>query len=396
VTSVARKLVVTRAMRGFADGAVSVLLASYLSELGYTPFEVGAIVTGTLLGSAALTLAVGLVAHRFDRRRVLLSASALMLLTGVGFFATRAFVPLLLVAIVGTLNPSAGDVSLFLPLEQAALSDAVAGSERTSAFAKYNVAGGVGGAIGALASGLPVLAAKRFDLPLANALRFGFVAYSAIAIAVALVYSTFPRASAHASIAPAAPLAKSRAIVIKLAALFSLDSAGGGFVVQSLLVLWLFRRFSLSIEAAGEIFFVSGLFAALSQFGSAWLARRIGLINTMVFTHLPANALLVVAAFMPTAPLAVGFLLARMLLSSMDVPARQSYVMAVVPPEERAAAASVTNVPRSLASAATPLLAGMMLERTNFGWPLIFAGVSKAIYDLLLLHQFRSVKPPEE
>ena len=178
--------------------------------------------------------------------------------------------------------------------------------------------------------------------------------------------------------------------------LFSLDSFGGGFVVQSLLALWLFRRFGLSVETAGAIFFAAGLAAGLSQLLSARLAARIGLIHTMVFTHLPSNVLLVLVAVMPTAPLAVACLLLRMCISQMDVPARQSYVMAVVPPEERAAAASVTNVPRSLAAALSPLLAGALLTRTSFGWPLVCAGVAKIVYDLLLLSQFRAVVPEEE
>jgi hypothetical protein len=184
--------------------------------------------------------------------------------------------------------------------------------------------------------------------------------------------------------------------VLKLTALFSLDSFGGGFVVDSLLALWLFQRFGLSLEAAGAVFFAARLLSAFSQLVSSWLAARIGLIPTMVYTHLPANALLVAAALMPSAPLAVACLLGRMALSQMDVPARQSYVMAVVPLEERAAAASVTNVPRSLASALTPLAAGALLARSSFGWPLVLGGSIKIAYDLLLLAQFRSVPPAVE
>jgi len=193
-----------------------------------------------------------------------------------------------------------------------------------------------------------------------------------------------------------APLQKSRAIVIRLSLLFSLDSFGGGFVVQSLLALWLFRRFDLSVETAGAIFFATGIASGFSQLASAPLAARIGLVPTMVFTHLPANVFLILAAFMPDATLSITFLILRMCLSQMDVPARQSYVMSVVPKEERAAAASVTNVPRSLASALSPLIAGAMLSRTTTGWPLICAGVAKIVYDLLLLRQFRAVKPLDE
>ncbi len=191
-------------------------------------------------------------------------------------------------------------------------------------------------------------------------------------------------------------MAKSRGTVMRLAALFSIDAFGGGFAIQSLLALWLFRRFNMTVQAAGTFFFVAGLLGSFSQFVSARLAARFGRINTMVYTHIPASGFLILAALMPTASLAILFLLLRSALSSMDVPARQSYVMAVVPPEERAAAASVTNVPRSLASAAAPVPAGMLLEVTSFGWPLICCGVLKIAYDLLLLMQFRALRPDDE
>jgi predicted MFS family arabinose efflux permease len=396
-TADARRLLATRALRGLADGAVSVLLTDYLSAIGLSPLQIGAIVTGTLLGSAALTLAVGLLGHALDRRRLLLGASALMFATGIGFLGVTTFWPILVIAVAGTLNPSAGDVSVFLPTEQAALSEAVDPLDRTAIFARDNLAGNLAGALGALASGLPVAIARREGWDRAAAERSGFVLYALVAIAVALIYRGLsPAQAGSGAIAKAAPLVRSRRIVLRLAALFSLDSFGGGFTVQSLLVLWLFRRFALSIETAGAVFFAAGVAAAFSQLASARLAGRIGLVNTMVYTHLPANVLLILAALMPSANLAITFLLLRMCLSQMDVPARQSYVMSVVPPEERSAAASVTNVPRSLAAACAPLLAGAMLSHTSFGWPLICAGVTKAIYDVLLLIQFRSVKPLEE
>jgi MFS family permease len=384
-------------LRGLADGAVSVLLASYLTEIGFSPVQVGAIVMSTLLGSAVLTLAVGLLGHRLDRRRLLLAACALMAATGLGFAGVTSFWPLLLIAAVGTLNPSAGDVSVFLPTEQPLVSQAVHARDRTALFARYNLAGTFAGAFGALAGGLLVALAHRADWDLAVAERLGFVLYALVGLLVAGAYASLsPAVVGERPATKAPPLASSRSIVLRLAALFSLDSFGGGFVVQSLLALWLFQRFDLSVQAVGALFFVAGLLSAGSQLVASRLARRIGLINTMVFTHLPSNALLILAALMPTAPLAVGCLLVRMALSQMDVPARQSYVMAVVPPAERPAAASVTNVPRSLASAVAPLLAGALLSRTSFGWPLVVAGVTKAVYDLLLLWQFRALKPPEE
>lgn len=395
-TADARRLLLTRGVRGFADGVVSVLLASHLTRLGLTPLEVGAIVTGTLLGSAVLTIALGLAGHRLDSRRVLLGACVLMAVTGMGFAGFTAFWPLLIVAVVGTLNPSAGDVSVFLPAEQAALAHAVSGRDRTSLFAWYNVVGTFAGALGALASALPAMAAHRFGIDLTQAERFGFVLYSAIAVLAALVYLRLTPAGALPSARGAGPLTRSRGVVLRLSVLFSLDSFGGGFAVQSLVVLWLYRRFDLSPAATGSIFFASGLVGALSQFISGRLAARIGHINTMVFTHLPANVFLMLAGLMPTPGLAVLFLLLRASLSQMDVPARQAYVMSVVPPEERAAASSVTNVPRSLASALPPLFAGVMLDHSTLGWPLVCAGVIKVAYDLLLLARFRAVKPLDE
>lgn len=392
-TRTARRFVAARAGRGFADGLVSVLLATYLSGLGYSPFRVGAVVTGTLVGSAALTLWTGLLAHRVPVRAVLLGASALMFATGLGFATVTAFVPIVLVAVVGTLNPSGGDVSVFLPIEQAALAGEVDDDERPQLYAAYNLAGALAAAVGALASALPERLASATSWTLVDAQRLGFVVYAAVAVGIALLYRNLDRGEEVqvASDERRRPLERSRRTVLELAALFSLDSAGSGFAVQSLLVLWLNLRFDLSTAATAEVFFAASLLAAGSQLLSGRLARRIGLVPTMVATHLPANAFLVLAAFAPNAPLAIGLLLCRALLSQMDVPARQAFVMAVVPPEERAAASSVTNVPRSLASATTPLLAGYLLGRTTFGWPLVIAGLMKIVYDLLLLALYRQV-----
>lgn len=269
--------------------------------------------------------------------------------------------------------------------------------ELTGIFAIYNVAGALAGALGALASGLPSFLASRFGWNMIAAQRSGFVAYSAVALIAAIVYRSLSGAvEVNASPVHIAPLAKSRGIVVRLATLFSLDAFGGGFVIQSLLALWLFRRFNMSVQAAGVFFCAAGLLGSLSQFVSVALAARIGRIRTMVYTHVPSNAFLILAAMMPSAKLTIVFLLLRSSLSQMDVPARQSYVMAVVPPEERAAAAGVTNVPRSLAAALAPVPAGMLLDASSLGWPLICAGGLKVLYDFLLLLQFRSVKPADE
>jgi MFS family permease len=340
---------------------------------------------------------VGLAGDRLPARAVLLAACGLMALTGLGFGALSAFAPLLVVAFVGTLNPSAGDVSVFLPTEQALLAEGSAPEQRTALFARYNLAGGFAGALGALAAGLPgaVAAGLGADALLGHRLAFGVYVVAAVALVALYRPLVLGRRPARVEVAGSRPqpLARSRRVVLGLAALFSLDSFGGGFAVQSLLALWLFERFDLSLEAAGVVFFAANLLAAFSQFASPWLAARIGLVRTMVFTHLPANAFLVLAACMPSAGSAVACLLLRMAFSQMDVPARQSLVMALVPPEERAAAAGVTNVPRSLATALSPSLAGAMLAASSFGWPLVCGGLLKIAYDLALFAGFRASEP---
>jgi predicted MFS family arabinose efflux permease len=382
-TSDSALLVDTRGLRALGDGLVSTVLAAYLLSIGLSGGQIGAIVTATLLGSATLTLLVGLRGHVVPRRRLLLAASALMFATGLVFAFSTTFVVLLVAAFVGTINPSNGDVSVFLPTEQALLPATVTAVDRTSMFARFSFVAFVAAAVGALGANL---------VPG----RGAFLVYAGIAVCVFILYLRLSASIEPAPSEPAGPLGPSRRLVLKLAAVFSLDSLGGGFVVQSLLALWLYRRFDLSVGATGVIFFATGLLSGFSGLLAAPVARRIGLIRTMVFSHIPANLLLIATALMPTLPLAIACLLARSLLSQMDVPARSSYVMAVVTPPERAAAASVTNVPRSLAAALPPLAAGWMLDRTSFGWPLVIGGSLKVAYDLLLYFQFRHTRPPEE
>ncbi len=391
----ARRIVLARGLRGFADGMLSVLLASYLSDLGFSPAQIGILITATLLGSAAPTLAVGLRGGRLSPRLILLGACVLMLLTGIGFASITAYWPLLLVAICGTLNPSSGDVSVFIPTEQAVLPRTIAAAERTALFARYSLFGTFAGAFGALASGIPVVLARGQDWDLLLAQRLAFLVYPLVAVAAALLYRGLSAELDPGPRTGQATLATSKRFVLRLAAVFSLDSFGSGLSVQALVALWLFQRYGLSVETAGAIFFVAGVLSAASQLASPWLANRIGLIRTMAYTHVPANVFMILAALMPNVELATTFLLMRMALSQMDIPARQSYVMAMVPPEERAAAASVTNIPRSLMAAISPALGGLLLTQTSFGWPLIIAGAIKIAYDLLLL-MFRNLRPEEE
>lgn len=392
----ARRLLLGKGLRAFTDGLVSIILPAYLLKLGYSAFEIGAIVTSTLLGSALLTLAIGLFAHGFPGRRLLLGACALMVATGIAFALVSGFWPLLLVAFVGTINPSAGDVSIFLPVEQALLSGTISARRRTALFARYSLVGAFAGALGTLAAGLPQLVARNFGIDETRLFHSVFLFYAAVGIATLLIYRPLSSPAAVQALPTGKALRKSHRIVFELAALFSLDSFGSGFFVQSLLALWLFKTFHLSIVAASAILFWMGVCSAVSYLVAVPISERFGLINTMVFTHLPANILLVLVPFAPSLQLAIALLIARSALSEMDVPTRTSYVMAVVPPEERRAAASVTVVPKTLASAISPLFSGYLLAVSTFGWPFIFGGSLKAIYDVALLLRFRDVRPAEE
>lgn len=391
-----RRLLWSKALRAFSDGYVSLLLPVYLTSLGLSPLHVGVIATTTLLGSGALTLLVGLHAYRFQYRTLLLSAAALMALTGIGFASFSDFWPLLAIAFVGTLNPSSGDVSVFLPLEHAVLSHAVEDHERTAVFARYGLVGSLVAALGAFFAGVPELAASRAGITTHAALQAMFVLYALIGVGAGVIYAGLPRTATDDAPRVKAPLTKSRTMVYKLAALFCLDSFGGGLVLDSMIVLWLYRKFELSTAVAGTIFLWTGILSAFSYLVAVRIARRIGLVNTMVFTHLPSSVFLILVPFMPSLPWAIAMLLGRAALSQMDVPTRNSYVMAIVPPEERPAAASITSVPRSLASAAGPVIAGYLLTISPFGLFMIAGGACKIVYDLLLLRTCRHVRPPEE
>jgi MFS family permease len=384
----------SRALRAFGDGYVAILLPVYLAERGFAAFAVGAVSTATLLGSALLTLALGMVAHRIPRRGALLAASLLMAGTGFGFAAVAGLWPLLIIAFAGTLNPSGGDVSVFLPLEHTVLAHSAPEADRTAVFARYAFVGSVVGAVGTLAAGAVDWLAPMFGRE--AIIDAFFVLYGAAGLLSFILYRRLsPHVEASEKVAPSA-LRQSRRRVYQLAALFSLDSFGGGLVLNSLLALWIYERFGLNVATTGAIFFATGLCSAASYFAAVPLSRRFGLVNTMVFTHLPSNVFLALVPFAPSIWLAIGLLVLRSLLSQMDVPTRSSYVMAVVQPEERPAAASVTAVPRSLASAAAPLLSGWLLGVSTFGWPLVAAGALKGVYDLMLLRGFARVKPPEE
>jgi MFS family permease len=397
MSAAVRTIYAARAIRGFGDGFAVIVLPAYLAEIGLNPFGIGVVATAALLGSATLTLAFGFLAVRSGLRRLLLCGAALMVLAGVGFPLTEHMSVLVIVAFVGTINPNSGDSGILVPLEHAILADQASDAARTQTFATYSFIGGIAGAGGSLAAALPdflvSLSFTRLD-----ALRAMFFAYAALGYISALLYARLPPAThgAAARSAERSALGPSRAKVYKLAALFCIDSFGGGFAVQSLVALWLFERFGVSLSAAALFFFWANVLSALSYPVAVRLARRFGLINTMVFTHIPSSLCLFALVFANDVNLVYGLWLVRSLLSQMDVPTRTSYVMAVVTPPERAAAASITAVPRGLASANSPSIAGALFSTSLFGWPFVICGALKITYDLLLLYSFRHDRPPEE
>ena len=383
-----------RGVRGFADGFAMITLPAYLSAIGFDAVQIGIVAAASLLGSALLTLAVGIVAARCELRRLLLIGALLMGLTGLALPNFQHIAFILLVVFIGTVNPTAGDIGVLVPVEHAMLARGVSDRERTRAFARYSLVGALATSAGALAAATPdVLAAVGVDR-LAG-LRSMFYGYAAFGLASAALYYRLPRnppGDSHSR----AGLGPSRGVVFRLAALFGLDAFAGGFVVPSLLALWLFQRFALSLSAASLFFFWSNVLGALSYPVAVKLAKRIGLVNTMALTQIPSNVCLILAALVPNLAVALGLLLVRSALSQMDVPTRTSYVMAIVTPGERAAAASLTAVPRSLASSVSPALAGALLSTPFSGLPLLLCGGLKIAYDLSLLWAFSHIKPPEE
>jgi MFS family permease len=392
-TAGTRRLYAARALRGFGDGFAIIIPPAYLTALGHDAAAVGVVATASLLGTAALTLTVGMIAPRHDLRTLMLFGAGLMTATGIAFSSVEDLALIALVAFIGTINPSAGDLGVLVPLEHAMLARGAADNERTRVFARYSLIGALSTAVGALASSLPDILVSA-GLTELSALRLMFYAYAGVGVASAMFYRRLPHVQAEEQ--HHAPLGPSRGTVYKLAALFSVDAFAGGFVAQSLLVLWLIQRFDLSLSAAGLFFFWASTLSAFSYPVAAWLARHIGLVNTMVFTHIPSSVFLILAALAPNLYVALALLSLRAALSQMDVPTRTSYVMAVVTPPERPAAASVTAVPRSLASAISPAIAGVLLTTAVPGLPLILCGTLKIAYDVALLFAFRHVKPPEE
>jgi MFS family permease len=387
-------LYAARCVRGIGDGYAAVILPAYLTAIGFTPAQIGFVATTSLLGTAVFTLAVGLIARRHDLRNMMLFGAALMAATGAALPSYEYLTWIATVLFVGTINPSTGDLGVLVPLEHAVLARGIADGERTRTFARYSLIGALSMAAGSLMAGMTDVLVT-WGMSRIAGFKIMFYLYAALGLVSAALYRRLPRSPPEPS-RPVTPLGPSRQVVYKLAALFSLDAFAGGFIVQSLLALWLFERFDLSLSAASLFFFWSGVLSAFSYPVAARIAQRVGLINTMVFSHIPSNICLIAAALSPDLTFALTLLLVRSALSQMDVPTRTSYVMAVVTPAERTAAASVTAVPRSLASAISPTFAGMLLALPFAGLPLVLCGGLKIVYDVALLYSFRHIKPPEE
>ena len=386
----------SKGTRSFGYGFLSVILGLYLDEVGFSPVEVGFILTATLVGSALLTGVVISRADRLGRRRMLMVSSGLMALSGIIFAVTQAPWLLLVAALTGTISPTSGEVGPFETIEAAILPQTASEKTRNRAFGLYNAVGAAMVALGALAAAIP---ATLSLLDLLASYRLMFMLYAALGIATFLAASRLSPKVELARLPERASfitLTHSRGPVLRLAGLFAVDSFAGGFVVQSLLVYWFSLRFGVGAEFLGPLFFGVNVIKSISYLLAVRIADRIGLLNTMVFSHLPSNVLLIMIPLMPSLTAASVVLLARHLLSQMDVPTRASYIVAVVSPEERTSAVGVTTLSRTLAHAFGPVLAGAAISVARFGFPFFVAGGLKIAYDLALYFSFREHKPPEE
>jgi len=406
LTTDGRLLFATRFVRLFAYGALSVVLVLYLVTLGLSETDAGLLLTATLFGDALLSLFITTWADNVGRRRMLIVGASLMAAAGIAFAMTRQMWLLVAAGTIGVISPSGQEVGPFLSIEQAALSQVVADRDRTNVFAWYTLGGSIASALGALAAGFLTASLQKHSWTTVDSYRAVVVMYACFGVVLCLLFS---RASAAVEaprsarsdqpslVARFAGLHRSQAVVLRLSALFALDSFGGGFVVQSFAAYWFYLRFGVDAKTLGALFFAANVFAGLSALAASRLAARIGLVNTMVVTHLPSNVLLMLIPLMPTLPLATLVLLLRFSISQMDVPTRQSYTMAVVAPDERAAASGITGVARTAGAAMSPLFAGLLFSHASLiSVPFFIAGTLKILYDLLLFRAFRKLKPPEE
>ncbi len=388
----------------FGYGFLAVILVLYLAAAGLDPLAIGLVLSLTLVGDTLISMWLTINADRIGRRRVLVFGALLMVLAGIAFAFTNSVPLLILAGAIGVVSPTGGDVGPFIAVEQTALSQAIHHGRRTSTFAWYNLVGQLATAVGALAGGLASQGLLDSGLPPLEAYRTIVLGYALVGVVMILGFWRLgpgieapPAQASSDGIRRRFGIGRSKGVVLRLSILFSIDSFGGGFVPQSLLAYWFHLRYGVEPATLGAIFFFGNLFAAVSSLSAARIAGRIGLINTMVFTHIPANVLLILVPLMPNLPLAIAVLLVRFSLSQMDVPTRQSYVMAVVDPDERSAAAGVTNIARTTGSAISPTIASVLFANAGLAsLPFYLAGGLKVLYDLMLYRDFRHLKPPEE
>jgi MFS family permease len=402
-----RLLFATRAFRLFAYGFLSVVLMIYLAEVGLSETQIGILFTLTLIGDTIISFWVSTAADRLGRRRMLVFGSLLMTVAGVFFATTDNFVLLLIAATIGIISPSGYEVGPFLPIEQAALAHVVPDERRTHVFSWYTLLGSFATALGALFGGGLTQALRGLGMAPLGGYRVIVISYAAAGLILCFLFSRLSHAVEVARPSPSQGTAQrltrilglhqSRRVVLKLSALFSLDAFAGGFVLQSMMAYWFHVRFHVQPAFLGGIFFGANVLAGVSALTAAWIASRIGLVRTMVFTHIPSNILLILVPLMPNLPLAIAMLLLRFSISQMDVPTRQSYTMAIVSPDERAAAAGITGMARTTGASLSPMITGRLLAQTPLlNVPFFLAGGIKIIYDLMLYRSFRALRPPEE
>jgi MFS family permease len=400
-------LFITRIARMFGYGFLSIVLVLYLTQAGLSETQIGLLLTLTLIGDTIISLWITTHADRIGRRRMLIAGAFLMVFAGVLFALTRSFIFLLIAATIGVISPSGYEVGPFLSIEQAALSQILPDEKRTHVFAWYNLVGSFATALGALGGGGLVQALQDTGVSPLGSYRVIVIGYAVIgAILGGLFTRLSPAVEIEAGGDPPRPasafktrlgLHRSRRVVLKLSALFSIDAFAGGFVLQSILAYWFHVRFNVQPAILGSIFFGANILAGLSALSAAWVASKIGLIRTMVFTHIPSNILLILVPLMPNLPLAIAVLLLRFSISQMDVPTRQSYTMAVVAPDERSAAAGITGLARTTGASLSPVFTGPLLANAALmNVPFFLSGGLKIIYDLLLYRSFKAIKPPEE
>jgi len=400
-------LFITRIARMFGYGFLSVVLVLYLAQVGLNQVQIGLLLTLTLIGDTIISLWITTNADRIGRRRMLIIGAFLMVFAGVLFATTRNFLFLLIAATIGVISPSGYEVGPFLSIEQAALSQIVSDGKRTHLFAWYNLVGSFATAFGALGGGALAQALQDSGVTPLGSYRTIVIGYAIIGV---ILGGLFTRLSPAVEVRVGGDLShstspfktrfglhRSRRVVLKLSALFSIDAFAGGFVLQSLLAYWFHVRFNVQPAILGSIFFGANILAGFSALTAAWVASKIGLIRTMVFTHIPSNILLILVPLMPNLPLAIAVLLLRFSISQMDVPTRQSYTMAVVAPDERSAAAGITGIARTTGASLSPVFTGPLLANAALlNVPFFLSGGLKIVYDLMLYRSFKAIKPPEE